>query len=219
METVSIVIARAIWLINLADLNPKGLRLVPDLSDALTDAYDFDEQPEDAPFRVGPTADSILKFKNGQFETESGLVRVGLDVYDDGLVAETSVSTDVSEQFLEHVLYWSTSFGLRFDAELIFNKVYVSEVVVRFASPVLKNFAQLNKFSDVLTENAPGFGPGQTFSLTAITFGASLGTQQFSVERRNNSPADANVFYSKSSMKTSMHLRMLSQFEQLLSVQ
>jgi len=219
VETVSVVIARAIWLINLAELNPKGLRLVPDLSNALTDAYDFDDQPEDAPVKIGATAESSLKFKNGRFESALGAIKVSLDVFDDGLVAETSVSTDVTEQFLEHALSWSTAFGLRFDSELIFKKVYVSEVVVRFGSPILKSFDKLNKFSEILTDNSSGVVQGQIFSPTAFTFAANVGTQQFSVERRNNSPAGANLFYSKSSMTTSMHFKLLSKFEELLSAQ
>ena len=125
MEAVSIVSAKSIWLMNLSDLNPKGLRLFPDLSDALVAMYDFDEQPDNAPTALGNTTQPGVKFENGQFETDNGTVRVGLDLYADGIVADTSVSTEVTDAFVSHALNWATSsFGLKYDPRLLMKRMY-----------------------------------------------------------------------------------------------
>jgi hypothetical protein len=213
MEVLSVLSAKSIWLTNLSELNPKGLRLFPNLSDALTDMYDFDEQPEDAPIKPGATPDLGIHFRNGQFETDDGFVKVGLDVFDDGFVADTSVSTDVTEKFLEHVLNWAMTFGLKFNRGLLFNKIFVSEIVVKFSGPVLQRFESLNMFSELLSENAPNIVQGLKFAPSSLTFAANIGSQQFTIERRNNTPIDANVFFSKSNMRTSSHLKMLQDFE------
>jgi hypothetical protein len=38
----------------------------------------------------------------------------------------------------------------------------------------------------------------------------------FTIERRANTPIEANVFYSKAAMDTALHVRMLGEFEKLL---
>jgi hypothetical protein len=215
MEVLSVLAAKSIWLTNLTELNPKGLRLFPNLSDSLTDMYDFDEQPEDAPIKPGATPDAGIHFRNGQFETDEGFIRVALDVFDDGFVGNTSASTDVTEKFLEHVLNWATSFGLKFNRGLLFNKLFVSEIVVKFSGPVLYKFESLKTFSELLSKNAQNIVQGQEFAPSSLVFAANVGTQQFSIDRRNNTPIGENVFYSKSNMQTSTHVKMLQDFEDL----
>ena len=89
MKLLSVISARSTWLFNLGDLNPKGLRLFPQLIDALTEAYDFDDQPQDAPNAPGEKPSQLgIQFKNGKFETDEGPIRVALELFDDGIVAE-----------------------------------------------------------------------------------------------------------------------------------
>jgi hypothetical protein len=214
VELLSVASAKSIWLMNLAELNPKGLRLFPNLSDALTDLYDFEEQADDAPTLPGNASQSGIKFKNGQFETERGFVRVGLEVYDDGLVAETSVSTEVSDKFITHALDWaSTAFSLRYNPSLLMNRIYWSEVVVKFGSPISKGLISLNAFAEILSQNTKG---NPEYSPSGITFTTSGSANTFTIERRANTPIEANVFYSKAPMDTAMHLGLLAEFEKLL---
>lgn len=215
METISIVSAKSIWLMNLADINPKGLRLFPDLSDALVEAYDFDEQPDDAPTTLGNTTQPSIKFENGQFDTPNGVVRVGLELYADGIVADTSISTDITDAFVQHALNWgNATFGLNYDPRLLMKKMYASEVVVRLNSSFSKHLTPLNAFAELLTKAIPG---GQRYAPIGVNFSSVAPTPNpFFIERRANTPIDSNVFYSKASIDTALHLKLLGEFDALL---
>lgn len=210
MQPIAVLSAKSIWLINQAEINPKGLRIFPNLADALTDIYDFDPQPEETIDAPSPT---VLSFKNGQFDTKQGLVRVGLELFKDGIVADSSVSSEVTEQFMQHVIDWATSsFGLVFDPALMMNRLYSSELVVRLEHSPWDQLAQLDSFSDTLTSLAGN----KTFIPSGLTFTATSGSELFSIERRPNVPADANVVYSKAPFDSTRHMQALSEFDAML---
>ena len=119
MELITVVSAKAIWLINTIDLYPKGLRILPQLTDALLEKYDFDEPAEDA----AKPANSI-KLKNGFFEKDGDAYRVGLEIYDDGFVGDSASSTALTEEFLAHALDWAkATFQIKFDPSLMTRKI------------------------------------------------------------------------------------------------
>lgn len=216
MEQLAIASAKSIWLVNLAELNPKGLRLFPNLTNALTDLYDFDEQPDDAPTVPGTSSQPGIKFKNGQFETEQGAVRVSLELYDDGIVADSSVSTEVTNLFIQHAIDWATTaFGLKFSPSLVMNQLYASEVVVKLTSRFSERLKPLSTFADLLSGNSFG-APPQAFFPSGVTFATASGGAPFTIERRANTPLDANVFYSKAAIDTSTHLKLLADFDRML---
>ena len=49
MKVLNVVAARSTWLFDVADLNPKGKSLFPELIDWLKDNYHFKKAPESAP--------------------------------------------------------------------------------------------------------------------------------------------------------------------------
>ena len=218
MKLLSVLSARSTWLFNLGDLNPKGLRLFPDLIDAITEAYDFDEQPEDAPLSPGekPSQPGI-KFKNGQFHTEDGAIRVGLELYDDGVIAESAARTGVTKAFLEHAINWAVeSFGLTFDPSLVKQKIHTSELVVQFEPRLADSLKPLGAFAALLSETSFNAPPQKCFP-SGITFGTPTGVSPFSIEMRANTPLDANAFYCKAGTETSTHIQLLTRLEELLS--
>ena len=195
MKCLSVISARCTWLFNLNELNPKGLRLFPQLTDALTEAYDFDDQPDDAPLEPGTDkAQPGLKFKNGQFEIGDGAVRVALELYDDGIIGESAVSTEVTSLFLQHAIDWATkSFELTFDHQLITNRIHGSEVVVQFSSRLSEALQPLSAFADLLSETAFS-RPLQNYFPSGVTFEAAGGGAPFTIEKRANTPSEATFF-------------------------
>jgi hypothetical protein len=221
MELISIISAKIIWLMNTADLNRRGLRVFPNLTNALTEAYDFDEQPDTAPVTPGDGNQVSIKFVNGQFEDDGDSYRVGLEIYADGIIADSSASTQVTERFLAHVVQWATTnFGFKFDPALILRKLYGSEVVARFDTPLATAFKSLEKFSELLTAALPGSRQNQ-FSLATMVFSSPPPTggtaPAFSIERRTNTPVEANVFFCKAPVDTDVHINLLGELDKLLS--
>lgn len=215
MELISVVSAKAIWLINTLDLNPKGLRILPKLTEALIEAYDFDPPPQD------PSNPNSVKLKDGMFEKGSEVYRVGLEIYDDGFVGESAHSTELTEEFLTHTVEWATAnFDIKFDPSLLMRKVYVSEVVVRFTSKLATVFQPFADFSELLARSvdAPG---AEGFMLSALTFTARIpvgnNLKAISIERRANTSPDSNVFYCKAPLPTKEFLELLDKFDVLLS--
>ena len=217
MEPISVISAKAIWLINTNDLNPRGLRIMPQLSEALIDAYDFDAPPEDE------AQSTSMKLKNGLFEKDGEAYRVGLEIYDDGFVGDSSSSTALTEAFLAHALEWAkTNFDINFDATLLMKKVYSSEIVVRFKSPLATACTAFSQFADLLSKyiTAPGTAG---FALSAITFSSRVpvGNNPTGVliERRANTGPEANVFYCKAPLTTDAFIELLSTLDELLAKQ
>jgi hypothetical protein len=218
MKLLSVLAARSTWLFNLVDLNPKGLRLFPEITDALREAYDFDDQPDDAPLTPGekPMQPGI-KFKNGQFQTDTGSIRVALEIFDDGVIAESSASTEVTDAFLTHVIDWVVqSYELTFDPGLVRERIHGSELSVQFTPRLSEALKPLGAFAELLSSVSFNLPP-QTYYPSGVSFSTATGAAPFSIEKRANTSPDANVFYSKAMTDTKTHLALLDKFERLLT--
>ena len=140
-----------------------------------------------------------------------------MELYDDGVIAESAGSTEITNAFLEHVINWAVeSFGLTFDPNLVRQKMHTSELAVQFAPSLAGSLRPLGAFADLLSEKSFNAPPQKCF-LSGITFGISTGVSPFSIETRANTPPDANVFYSKAGTDTSTHIQLLTRLEELLS--
>jgi len=217
MKVIAVIGARCTWLFNLADMNQKGLRLFPSLTEALIDKYDFDEQPEGALTERTKSSEPGIKLKNGQFESPQGIVKVSLDIFEDGIVAESPKSTDVTEMFIKDVISWVTSwYGLVFDPTLVKGRIYFSEIVVQFNSHISESMKPLRTFAGSLSEISIGDTGPQPYHLSGITFASAPGGIPVSIEQRANTPLEANVFYSKAAVDTATHLRLLGELDKIL---
>ena len=219
MKLLSVISARSTWLFNLADLNPKGRLLFPQLTDALTEAYDFDDQPEGAPIAPGEPSQPGIKFKNGRFETNDGPIRVALELFDDGIVAESAASTDVTNALVQHVIEWAVkSFDLSFDQSQVRERILGSELAVQFTPRLADAMKPLGAFAELLSNTSLNL-PQQKYFPSGVTFSTAAGTAPFSIEKRANTSPEANIFYSKAMTDTKTHLSLLEQFERLLAAQ
>src|SRR5215469_3462109 len=215
MEPISIISARVIWILNTLDLNPKGVRLLPQLTDALINAYDFDE-PADEP-RQQP---NTVKLKDGMFEKGGEGYRVGLEIFDDGFVADSSHSTELTEEFLNHVVEWGkTNFRIKFSPDLVMRKAYFSEVAVRFHSQIATAIKPFTEFSSLLAKAMSSAAEADDFALSALTFSTRIpignAAKALSIERRANTAPEANIFYCKAPLPTQELLTLLALFDDL----
>jgi hypothetical protein len=218
MRVLNVVSASSTWLFDIADLNPKGKSIFPEILEWLKDTYGFKTAPE--------TAESIetkdgLQFKKGVYQArEEVFVDVELTIYNDGVLAKSSSSTDDTDNFLENVISSAvTGFSLTFDPSMIRRKLYLSELNIKLEQPLPNLNPRLVNFASMLTKAS---GSPNPFELGGISFWSDVThavykTPPFTLERRLNAPFGENRFYTKAPLGTEQHISMLKELEGILS--
>lgn len=222
MKIFNVVAARSTWLFDLADLNPKGKSLFPDMIEWLKDTYNFKDAPN--PETV-PTADNKngLPFKRGEYQArEEVFVAVEVTLFDDGLVANSSSSTEDTDRFLENLISTATSeFSLVFDPQIIRRRLYLSELNVRLDNPLSNLNPKLTQFANKLSSMARSVISSDFevagFSLMSDVTNAVYKVPGFAIERKLNAPFNENRFYTKAPLQTEEHISMLKELENILA--
>jgi hypothetical protein len=218
MKVLNYVAARAIWLFDVADLNPKGKSLFPDVLEWIKDIYHFEEAPTSLP----PTTENKgLEFKKGEFQTQEEMfVNVELTIWNDGLVANSSRTTEDTDRFLADFLRnASAEFSLSFDLAMIRKRLYTSELNVRLDQSLSNLNPRLAAFAEKLSALMPDVQP---FSIGSVGFWTDstfmvTKTPPFAIERKLNAPFAENRFYTKAPVQTTQHTEMLAEFEDILA--
>jgi len=221
MKLKSVMTARAVWLFDINDLNPKGKSIFPDLFDWLKEQYHFQKIPQSMEDR---NAQGGLTFTSGDFQVKEEIfIDVGLEVYNDGLVAITRSSTADGEIFLSSLTdSLSKEYSLVFDTSMVRRKMYLSEVNVELTGSLSKISEPLNAFAKSISL-AVGMNPQHGFELTGLIFGGdpiSLPLSQhllsgFQLERKAQAPFTENRYYSKAPLPTDKHLSLLEELEKI----
>ena len=217
MKVVSVALARSIWLLEIADLNPKGRYMVPVYSALLT-KYKFMKFPKlaEVNWQQG------LKLEDGEFQLPEGdKIAVNLTIFSDGLVADTRSSTTGSDAFIEDTLnYLTNEFNYSSYHQILRRKAYSSELSLHIdqslntLNPSLSQLAS-GLSSQVASGQSSDFelgislvsdpGPTKTFPLT------------FKLERDVRFPFSENRYYSLAPLETHAHIKFLEDLGNLLS--
>ncbi|MGD0872560.1 MAG: hypothetical protein ABSB88_23695 [Bryobacteraceae bacterium] len=235
MKLVHTKLARSIWLFDLRDLNPKGEDLLGDLVSWVKDTYNFAVAPDpDNPVPNPPTPTSPipqtapvqapggLVFQRGNFQTQGEFFVsiTALTLYDDGIVVDTTSSTDDADRFAGHLLRSAVeAFKVAFEPAVIRRKLYLSELVVRSEMSLESLHPALATFATRLPSSVAG---GQTlpFGVGAVSFWSEPNDagqhRVFSVERQLGRAFSENRFYSQAPLQTHVHFGLLQELESLV---
>jgi hypothetical protein len=218
----SVMMARAIWIFDLQDLNPKGKSIFPGIFDWLKETYQFEKIPKSIEDR---DTHGGWAFSQGEFQVKEEIfIDVDLGIYNDGLVATTHSSTNDTEVFLMNVLDLACKeYSLAFHPSMVRRKIYLSEINVECDGSLSKISQPLNEFSTKVS-SALKFDGEPRFQLTGIVFGVEttalpVSKQLFSgfqFERKVGAPFSENRFYSKAPLPTHIHLQLIEQLEKLI---
>jgi hypothetical protein len=219
MQLLSVLNARAVWILPLLDLNPRGRAIGSDLIDWLKKTYDFKKYPSSV---VDVDQSQALVFSSGTFEfvDESGndnRIAVDLSIFNDGLVANTRSATKDADRFIEQGLKSAVSmFDLEYTPTMVRQKLYLSEVDVKLDRPLSSINPNLQKLGDKISTLLNG----TSFEVSNIEFArdprAPWQHASFKVERRLNVPLSENRYFCVAPLHTEDHLQLLSEFEQFL---
>lgn len=218
MELLAVRTARFIAAISIEELNPRGLAIYQSLVEGLTDKYNFSIPPnEDEPY----DETKGITFEDGEW---NGFAIDKITIFPDGIVIETRSSTADSEAIFDEAIVWaSESLGLTYKPEMVTRRVYISELIFRTdvalnnLNPILQQFSE--KISNAVkreTGFAYNFEPsGILFHYDASETKTSV--TPFRIERLDNTAYSANKYYSIAPLHTEEHLKLLEEFEAILS--
>ena len=127
MNVLYVGLARTVWLFDLSLLNPTGMSLKGVVAE-VTKRYQFAQAPK---HELDFDDQRSLAFKGGTFVGQRKVpLFVALNIYSDGLVADTMSSTDESTEFLNDLAKWlSDTYGLNVPKERRVN--YLSQIDFR----------------------------------------------------------------------------------------
>jgi hypothetical protein len=205
MNNPEIVVARSVWLFSTNEVNPLGVALAP-VYEGIRERYKFLQYPN----KSEDFTKAGLSFVDGAF---SGL-GVSLEIYADGLIANTRSSTDVSDAFLDDLLTWTReTFKFRYDPLLVKTKAYESQISFTSDLALGKKLVQLSQFAKILEESGLGKVPTKQ-DIVAIMFRDEVSPRHsFTFERRDNTPFSENKYFSRAAFSTKKHLQLIEEFE------
>jgi hypothetical protein len=219
MKVLFVGLARAIWLFDFAAVNPTGKNL-QGVIEGIIKKYQFAKGPESI---IDLTEKKSLAFNAGSFVNSKGTsVFVGLNIYSDGMVADTTSSTDDANAFLEELIAWMVlEFGLTGPAGVRIG--YVSQIDFECELPMSRIDSRLVNFIKLLEAVAkPADRKHRRFDLGALNFWTedvnNVGAPSVvKFERKIPAPFSVNHYFSQAPVETTVHLTLLEEFERLLS--
>ena len=216
MELLNINTARATWLFDIRELNPRGKAIMPELLEWLKDNYKFDKAPSS--ITDLDEKSKALAFERGQFQVKEEIfVDVALKIFSDGLVAESQSSTRDSEAFLEDVLKLAAKdFSLNYKPTMIRNKAYFSELNVESAKSLNGMHPKVAEFAAKISRLVGG-REEKRFDFAAVGFWPNefVPHGPFRFERKLNTHPSENRYFSSAPFHTDDHLKILDEFESL----
>ena len=220
MKILASPLARVIWVIDMQQLNPSGRSLL-DLFQGIAKRYRFSKFPQHL---LDYNKDNALEFNSGTFlKSPEEDVRVGLTIYNNGIVGDSISSTDNSEAFLEDMAQWAAKeHNLPFDQNVIARKSYVSQLELKFESePQLAN-PKLNFLPSKIASQAIQLdGKPTPYSFGGLTVwaenvGKEGALQPFRLERKWGTLFADNIYFSMATLRSQEHIGLLAEIEAAL---
>lgn len=221
MKILNVLTAKAIWLFDINDLNPRGKDIFSDLIEWLKDCYGFEKVPKSIT-DIDPTT-KALTFERGRFQVREEIyIAVDLQIFDDGLVANSRSSTHETDVFLEDLLALAAKeFSLTYNPAMIRAKMHVSELTVHLDSVLFDLNPQLVDFANTISSMC-GLPNTPPFEMFGISFSTDLAVShfkpsRFTLERKVGSPFSEKRYHSRAPVHTDQHEQLLKGLEHILS--
>jgi hypothetical protein len=202
MRLAKIQLARSIWLFDTGEMNPQGVAVFPLLVLKIAERYHFRQFPKPESISLG----SSVRFDHGQFVDDGQVYEIGLEIFGDGITADSRHSTGISDLFILDLLKWAClEFGLSYNPSMGKKRVYRSEIVMYADRSLAGLCEKLDRMSAAVNEIT-----GTSTELTAVHFGKDEKLLSLlSFERKINEPMEDLKFYSAAILETHTHIKLL----------
>lgn len=184
---------------------------VPDFISGIQRKYEFWEVPRNF---VEFNLETGAKFSTGRF----GDTNISaLQLYRNGIFAESHASTSSIDFFVDDLLSWVQS---EFQIECLISEPvkrrYFSSTEVKTSIDFSSKFARLDKVSKMLSKMANDTGVAvATYEFSGLTINAEpnprnvVQTGKFLFERRQGEKYEDNIFYSEAPVTSEQHKELL----------
>jgi len=213
MKLLGVRLARSIWLAPQQFMNPRGVFL-RQASLEIKARYQFLKTP----FENATVGTAEPKYEHGGFKTKRGteIQITSVIAHSDGVVVDTTSTTDDGDAFLEDIFDWLGRFGIPAPSALPIKRIYASELNVAldrppaFLNPKLMPFVE--ELASLMSDDKKGPVGFLGFQLTTDPE-RSPRPSQFRFEREINTSIDDNRYYSFAPIKTADHIRLLEKLD------
>ena len=220
MKVIAVGLARCMWVIDFNKVNPRG-RSYLEAFHAIGQRYRFSKFPAHL---MDFNAKQGLEFTAGTFRTKDGTdLRVGLTVFNDGLVGDTMSSTDDADAFLADLRDWAAKeHNLVIEDEAILRKAYVSQLEVKMDRSLVLN-PKLDNIARKLSEQCLTIdGKPREFFFAGIRFwsddiGKDNAPLAFWFENKWGTHRADNIYFTQAQLTTQQHTELLEELERALS--
>lgn len=211
MELLSIILARAIYLLEVDSLDPFGKQTDAESAATLKDRYSFARFPESI---AEITVEKGAEFSSGRL---GGIAIDKLVLYPSGIMVDTRSSTDDAEKVAQDLIDAARDLlGARVTVE---RKHLVSQFTFRSQMRLGKMNAVLDEIAEHI-EKSLSLSLKQPFKVetTGVVVNVDL-TQsrivpaKFTIERRAEAPFAENIYFASAPLNTGLHLELVERFE------
>jgi hypothetical protein len=217
MKLISPLLGRSIWLFDFAEFNPKGLNLWP-VCEWLIQKYRFSAYPKNL-LDQSSEKEKALAFQAGSFVNSKGAnVLVSISIYNNGLIADASSSTDDADEFLQQAAgEIAKNFGPTVPPNV--GRAYLSQLEVESEfsfvtfNPKIAPLLESLSASVTTVDRKP-----RKFDFGALQFwnedtNPVTSPAYFRFERKIGLPFSSNRYFSQAALKTHEHLEFLKTLE------
>ena len=214
MQLSSVLLARAIAIVDVNELNPHGKIFLPTIIPHIVERFKFQKYPvktEDFDENKG------IVFEEGY----AGSTIAKLTLWSDGIGIDMRSSTEDATEVLISALEWlKDEFELDYEPKKIkrwgylSNLAFYSEADLDFLNPVLVRICQrLDEMTTQLGREGLHFKTAAVH-LNFDRYFKQMPLAPFRIERSVGSPFSENKYFSEAALSTALHLECLEMFEE-----
>jgi hypothetical protein len=214
MRLSAISLSRVLGFVEIIDLSPRGRIFLPELVSKIAQQFSFQKFPK--------PLDELDESKGIEFfEGKIGeKVIQKLAIFNTLLVLETRSTTDDSKRILEDMLEWGAQkCGLDYKPGMITRFAYVSDLTFYSDVPLLSVSSALAKVAAKTSEALTDIWqePVRYEPINLIVghdpTARKYPIAPFSIARRAEARFSENKYFSEAPLPTSLHIRLLEEFE------
>jgi hypothetical protein len=209
----SVILAKTLAYIEIADLNAKGKLFYPEVIKAIAERYKFEKLP-----KIEERDEKGLVFEEGKIGNK---VISKLTIFQALIVLETRSNTSDSKQLIEDLLLWGAAkFDFTYSPNSIKRYAYISDLTFYSDVPLLGAACQplldlASKTSAALTEIWKE--PVQYYPVNLAVghdpMARSHAIAPFVITHRAESRFSENKYFSEAPLPTDIHIAFLEEFE------